>query len=515
MQRTRPRSLTATIAATALAGILALTACGGGDAGAQGDETRSLTFGTSAEPATWDAALGDITFTANYYEAVYDRLIVRQSDGELTPGLAESWEYDDEQTTLTLELREGVTFTDDTPFNADAVVANLEHYRDANGPATADLALVDSIQATDEYTVDLGLSAPDPALLENLSFSIGHIMSPTAIESGDIASHPVGTGPYTLDETQTTIGSQYVFQANPDNWRADEVQFQDLTILLLADQSAALNSLQAGQVDVTFLNDLQAAATAEEAGFTRLGTSPSWAGLVIFDRAGSVVPALGDQRVREAIQLAIDTESIKNAYLGGEEASEETAQVFGPSTEGYVPELDSANSFDPERAKELMAEAGYADGFSVTMPYYEVLGAGIMTSIESMLAEIGITVDYQSMSPSEVPPAILGGQFPMGMYTASYEGDWATMTTFLGDNAPFNPFGATDETAQGLIDDYQFGTDEERPAIAQELNEYVVDQAWYTMYGRGQASMFLNPDVVTAEAPQVGGLSLFDFQPVA
>ena len=138
----------------------------------------------------------------NYYQAVYDRLMHLDADGKPSPGLATEWSYDETGLRLSLTLRDGVTFTDGTAFDADAVKANLEKAKASSGEAGSALRAVDHVEVVDATHADIVLSRPDPGLVDALARSSGFMASPTALASPDLATAPVGSGPYVLDGTR-------------------------------------------------------------------------------------------------------------------------------------------------------------------------------------------------------------------------------------------------------------------------------------------------------------------------
>ncbi|MGH3277927.1 MAG: ABC transporter substrate-binding protein [Trebonia sp.] len=500
------------LAAVGVAATVMLAACGGGSAasGAGGSTSTTYTFATVFQPTTWDPAKADPTTAGPFFEAVYDTLLIRDGNAKIQPGLATKWKYNKDQTQLTLTLRTGVTFTDGEKLDAAAVVANLEHYRDADGPSTSDLASVRDIKAVGADSVVLTLTSPDPALVEHLATAVGYMAAPNAIKGGHLGTTPVGSGPYTLDTAHTVPGSKYVFKANPKTWRHDV--YQTIDISYMPDPNAALNALKAGQVNAAMLTDLQAAAAAQQAGFQRIQFSPSTVGLFIFDRDGKITPALKDVRVRQAINYAVDAKALVDAFLGGTKIGTLTRQSFGPDSDAWDPSLDSAYPYDPGKAKQLLAEAGYPNGFTVTMPYYTLLGTGVLDSLKEMLGKVGITVKYDQMAPEDVQPALLAGKYSMSLLTEFYDNDWTTMTTYFTPDAPFNPFHVQDPAIDGLIRDYQFASDSQRPAIAKKVNENVVDQAWTDIWAYGQPSILVNSKAVKVSQSNFAGFpSLFNF----
>ena len=230
-------------AATFAIAALALTGCSGGgsDSGDGGDATGgTLTLGAIIEPLTLDPSGAEWGNRAPYYQAMYDTLLVATPEGTIEPWLATEWEYNDDNTVLTLTLRDDVTFSDGTELTADVVVENLQRFKDGTSPDASYFANVDTFEAVDASTVAITLSAPDPSMLNYLTRDAGLIASSEAIAAGDLATNPIGSGPYVYDAAASVPGTSYRYTANPDYWNPDVQHYDDLVINVLADATAQL-----------------------------------------------------------------------------------------------------------------------------------------------------------------------------------------------------------------------------------------------------------------------------------
>ena len=493
------------IAAAAMVAASALTfsACGGGssDSSGGGDAAggAALTLGVLQEPASWDPAQAHVGHQLQPFQAVYDSLLLRQPDGTLAPMLATEWGYtDDTNLVFQMKLREGVTFSDGTPFNADAVKANLDHFAQDNGKQAAQVAAVESVTVVDPTTVQVNLSQQDPAFEYYMSQAAGLMGSPAALGTDAIDRTPVGTGPYTMDPAQAVVGSQYVFNAREGYWNPDLQKWDTITMKLLADPTSRVNALQSGEVDATLL-DAATSAQAESAGKAKLTYSTDWTGLLLFDRDGQVAPELASVQVRQAINHAFDREALLQALAGGQ--GETTAQVFGPESGAYIDDLDKAYPYDPEKAKSLLAEAGYPDGFSITLPVIPGASDTIMTAAAQQLADIGITANLTS-----VPVADYQGELGAGKYAAAwfslFQGvPWVAINQMITPTALYNPFKTTNPEIEGLINDVRNGGAESAEK-AKAVNTYVTDNAWFAPWYRPAQLYFYDESKVAVE-PQI------------
>lgn len=493
------------IAAGAAALMLGLAACGGGSSETDGTATGGstgtsdvaeggdLVLGSIQYPTSWDVEGFSIAHLTVFFGAVYDTLIRQDGEGNLIPGLATEWSYDDARTTLTLTLRDGVTFTDGTPFNADAVVANMEAFK---ASATADLSTaqyIDTVAAVDDTTVEFSLSAPDPMLTTWLSNSLGYMASPASIGAADAATNPVGTGPYTLDQANTVVGSKYAFTRNPDYWDDSYHVYDSLTINYYETPTALLNALQGNQVDASSFSDVSSITQVEGAGYTVNSMQLDWSGLILFDRDGVVDEPLGSVEVRQAINYAIDRETMLEVIQLG--YGTVTSSVFGEATDGYLPELDSYYEYNPDMARDLLADAGYADGFALTMPSTSLIPQALLTTIQQQLADVGITVNYQDTGANFITD-LLGGKFTSTWMQLASANDWQFVQLALAPESIFNVFDNETPEATALIDTMQTGTEEEAAVAAQDLNRYVTENAWFAPFYRID-TFYLSDDEVS------------------
>ncbi len=274
---------------------------------------------------------------------------------------------------------------------------------------------IDSVSAVDADTVDITLSAPDPAMEYYLSQALGLMGSPASLGTDAMDRLPVGTGPYTMVADKSVVGSQYVFVARDGYWNPDLQKWDKIDLKLLPDVTARVNALVTGEVDATIL-DGTTYQQAECAGKSLLEYATDWQGLLLFDRDGTLNPALKDVRVRQAINYAFDRENLL-AQLGGGKGKV-TSQVFGPDSTAYVPELDTYYTYDPGKAKQLLADAGYANGLTIEMPMATPGTETIMTFVAQQLADVGITREADPGPDRGLPGRARQGEVPGRMVLA-------------------------------------------------------------------------------------------------
>ncbi len=503
------------VAAAIAAVALVLTGCTGGSGATTGGANAqakggTLTIGAVQDVASFDPAKAHIGHPVPYYQAVYDSLLRHKPDGTLVPMLATKWVYNANKTVLTLTLHQGVQFTDGSPVNAAAVKVNLDRFRTGNGPDASTLSLVSAVDVKDTSTVAITLSAPDPSLVDNLANEVGFIASPKAIDGGKIATNPVGSGPYILDASATVAGSKYTFVKNPHYWDPSLQVYDTIVMKPITDSTAMLNSLLSGQVNAAYLN-AKTSQQAANAGMTEYKYQRGWLGLLIFDRDGTMVPALKDVRVRQAINLALDKDTLLAQVQKG--SGTVTSQMFGSSTSGYQPSLDKTYSYSLDKAKKLMSDAGYSKGFGVSMPMTSTIDPALVAGVTQGLADIGITVNWQNVAPSDYTAGLIKGKWPMAEFQIVQGSAWYTTTLEILPNATYNPFHTNTSTVEALAHSLQYGNEAEQASAAKQLNTYLVEQAWFVPFYRPDNILFTDKNTVTTPQEQQAVPSIYNYTP--
>ncbi len=479
-----------TAAATAVAAALLLAGCAAGsaddgDAGTKG----TLRLGLFVQPTSFEARTANWGNESPYIQAVYDTLLISDTDGQPLPHLATEWSYDEDNTVLTLELRDDVVFSDGTPFTADAAAQNLLRFRDGTSSNAAYGQSIADAAAVDEDTLEITLTAPDPAFLGYLAFNLGAQQSPASFDAEDSQTNPVGSGPYLLDTERSVTGSSYVFTANPDYWAPELQNYDEIVMSVYLDPTSMVSALQAGELDAANLANNEANPQIESAGYSISTWEQSWYGLFLFDRAGTMNPALEDVRVRQAINYAFDADGMLR--VAGSGYGTQTGQIFPERSVAFDPELDARYAYDPEKARELLAEAGYADGLTLEMPTTAFFPGAVMALIEQQLADVGITVNYTDTGTNFIAD-ILAPKYPATLMQLQQDADWALINFSLTPAATFNPTRYEDPKVDELIDVVHFGTPEESDVAVRELNAYIVEQAWFAPWFRVQSSFATN-----------------------
>jgi len=455
-------------------GLLVACSAGGGDQGGDASEERSLTIAMSAAPPSFDPAQVDNGTSAYVWGSIFDTLLTQDAAGKIVPNAAESWEYSDDALTLTLHLQDGMEFSTGDPVTAEAVKATLERDKETPGLRQAEAANIESIEAPDEQTVVINLTQPTPALISNLAMGLGAIGDPATLDQDRTALNPVGSGPYVLDES-TVNGSSYVLKRRDDYWNADAYPYSTVTVRVIEDAQALFNALQAGELDAGNVTADKVAAV-EGAGFTTKQVDAIAVGsLAILDREGTLVPALGDVRVRQAINMAFDRDLYVESLLGG--IGRSTDQLFNPAQGAYDPALEDVYTHDIKGAKKLLADAGYPDGFDLTLPS-TFLSATYEPAITQSLTDIGITVTWEPVPPQEITSSLASQKYAAAWFFDGLNVPARELDNNFGVNGFLNPFHYQSPELTALMDEVSVTTDQAAADdLYKEINTYVVENA--------------------------------------
>jgi len=327
-----------------------------------------------------------------------ETLLRYNKEAELVPFLATSWKEDAEALTVILTLREGVKFHDGTDFNAEAVKWNLDQFL---AMERAELQAVESVDAIDDYTVRLNLSGYDEGTLNYLAGHAGYMISPTAFEEHGqewCENNPVGTGPFKFVSWEKDVSIK--FERFDDYWQEGLPYLDGVTWFTMRDPMTAKISFLAGELDVLTMVDPQDAPDIAAAGKVVALTDAPGELEVGFPDGGHDYSAWSNLKVRQAAAYAINRQAIADAMGYGywtptNQRAPEGQWYYNPDVVGYP--------YNPEKARELLAEAGYSDdGFKTTLyvnavSAYRVL---IVTAIQGYFEEIGIDVEIDTMEQS-------------------------------------------------------------------------------------------------------------------
>jgi len=392
--------------ALALAVVLPGTALGASIAGAANFEWANDGDVRAMDPYTFNETVQN-SFLAN----IYERLIQHNRTLGLEPGLAVTWEATAPDT-WRFHLRQGVKWQDGTPFTAEDVVFSFERIRGKNSAKRSQVATIKEARKIDDMTVDFVTDGPDPILPNEIVAM--DIMSKKWCEDHDVVENVIfgkgenyalrnamGTGPYRLVSREPD--RKTVLERNPTWWGTPEGNVDHAEFNVIANAATRVAALLSGEMDMIYSVPPQDAAHIAASSGVRLIEGPELRTIylamdqnrdeLLFSSVKGKNP-LKDVRVRRALALAIDEDAIVKRVLRGQ--GHPTWLMYGPGVNGYDPEIDQRPPVDLAKAKALLAEAGYPDGFQIQMDCPNdryVMDEQICTAISAMLARIGIKVD--------------------------------------------------------------------------------------------------------------------------
>jgi peptide/nickel transport system substrate-binding protein len=480
MNRFTTRTGPALVAAGAM---VVLAACGGGGtSGGSGSQSPSdtLTFAYDADaaPTGYDPLLysqGQFTF----FSALYDALFVTTVDGAVEPSLATEFSNNAENTQTTLTLREGVTFADGSTLDSTLVKANLDRRSDEGLEAYGAFAPggaseITDVQAPDPQTVVITWAKPQASPDKNLVDTAGVIVGPDGVADPDsLETTPDGSGAYTLNEGETTRASTYTLDKNDEAWNADEWAYDTIVFNVITDRQALANAVVSGQADVATILDGQTVELVESRQSV-VSAGGTIVGFPVTDKTGVTNPAFAKEEARLAISHAIDRQAIVDDLHPG---ARPTTQLFPEAAAGFDEALDDEFGYDPDKAKELLAAAGLADGFEFDIT---VLGQPTedQVAIQSQLAEVGITMNFVTATSTDqvfaavrTDPVIFGpfgvGAQPAGFVAGVVYGGFVNMQ------------GAKEPEIEASLGAALGATGDAQEQALTDLNRAITANGWY------------------------------------
>ena len=400
------------IAVAAVAAALAVSA--------QSLEAKTFRYATTGDILGLDPHANNEGPTNAMKSNIYGRLVHRKPDLSLEPDLAVSWEKVNE-TTWRFKLREGVTFHNGNPFNADDVLFSHKRQTQETSDMSFVLNTVEEIRKVDDYTIEMITKGPDPILLLNMPNF--YIVDKEWIEENNafevVRAHGStnfpninanGTGPYKIVEwVQDT---RIVLEPFDNYWNKDatEGNVTKAVFTPIGNDATRVAALLSGEIDLMYPVPLQDVKRLEQDPNTEAMEGPELRTIFLgfdqwrdesLDLPGSKKNPFLDQRVRQAFYQAIDIEGIKRVVMRG--AATPTGLMIAPGINGFQDDMNDRFPYDPDAARKLLADAGYADGFEVTFDCPNdryVNDEEICTAIIPMLERIGVKVtpNFQTKS---------------------------------------------------------------------------------------------------------------------
>lgn len=439
------------------------------NADAEPSDASGIVVGMSQEVSSLDPHMDTDAGTRSVLFNVFEGLVKPTPNGDVIPAVASDYTISDDATVYTFTLRDGITFQDGTPVTVEDIKYSLERSAKMDGESSA-LSAITDITIVDDKTVQLTLAEANSEFIYNLSIAI----LPQANDANQ-ATNPIGTGPFKVSEF---VEGQYLALEKYDGyWQKDLDYVDSAKFKFIADAQAAFLELQAGTIDVLqYLTIDQVQALSDDYNVVE-STMMLVHGLFLNNAEGP----LQDVRVRQALNYAIDRDAINDFIFGGKSKIIKT-HGYPTITAWYNADTEAAYGYDVEKAKELLAEAGYPDGFEleITVPSSYTQHVNTAEIIAEQLAQVGITVSinqiewsswlsdvYQGRSyQSTVIGFDISSLSPATWYKRYYTSSANDFTNF--SNAEYD---STYEQALATIDH------DEKYALYGKLQQMITDEA--------------------------------------
>jgi len=439
----------------------------------------TLTIAIPQYPPSLDPASGQNAYS-DFFDLAYAPLIVKEPNGEFKSGLATSWQYGSDNKSFSIMLRSGVRFSDGSALTAAATKTWIQHEIAFSGGAGAGyFASLSSIDVTGPLSLTLHFSAPTPEL--ELIFSqileMGEIGSPNATSGKTLTTATDGAGEYMLDASHTVTGESYTYVPNPYYWDKSAVHWKTVVIKVITNPSTVLSALETGQVDVAEVQPITNAAAAKSAGLRVDAPLTLYMALALENRNAAPLSSL---LVRQALNYAVDRGPI--AKLLGNGYGLAIDQMAVPGDDSYDAALSNYYPYNPAKAKQLLAKAGYPHGF--TLPVLSLAAAQQNTLAEALqgqLANVGVTLQPDIVpSVNQYETDIAGTSFPA--VTLSW-GRLPAVTQYQilwGPNGQSSrPFKSSSRQLNDIYDKLITAPTSTEPTVAKEMQQYLVQNAWY------------------------------------
>jgi glutathione transport system substrate-binding protein len=449
----------------------------------------SVVLAIGGQPETLDPYNTNTTLTTAVTKSFYQGLFEFDKDLKVQPVLAESYTVSDDGLAYTFKLREGVKFHDGTDFNAEAVKVTLDRVLNPDNKLARfnQFNRISKVEVASTYSVKITLKEPFGPFINSLAHPSAAMISPTALAkwgSKDIAFHPVGTGPFVFEDWKQT---DYVKGRKFDGyWKQGFPKVDAVTWKPVLENNTRAAMLQTGEADFAFPLPYEQATALQASDKLKVTISPSI--IVRYVSFNMLQKPFDDIRVRQAINYAINKEALVKVAFAG----------FASPADAYVPEgvlyahKMAPWPYDPAKAKALLAEAGYPNGFESVLwsAYTTTTAVKTIQFLQQQLAQVGIKVQVQALEPGQRtewvqtapdPKAAKVRMYYAGWSSSTGEADWALrplLATEAWPPALSNTAYYSNPTVDGLIAKaLKTVKDDDKAALYKQAQEQIYKDA--------------------------------------
>lgn len=508
--------------------LVSCTAPENGEIGQEEPENKLVRVDTYGDPENLDPILKDKISALVLNSVIFEQLVEYDiGEGKFKPELAVDWEVSSDALTYTFELRQGAKFHNGREITAGDVKYSFERLLDPDNmsPFSSTLAGIKGakefiegnagevvgIEVTD-YAVKITLDQPDPVFMNRLSYAYCSVVPKEEVEElkADFGMKPVGSGPYKFDSW--TKDSKVVLVANPDHW-AGAPQIDVIESLIVKEESTRVAMFESGQIDYMLVTDPL---------YLKYKNDPQWADYLIevpelYTRHiafNCEKPPFDNKLVRQAICHAIDGPTLIETLLQGK--AYPATGVFPPSLSAYDPDLKGLE-YDPDKARDLLEEAGYPDGFEfeIICTDNSAWGLPVVEAIQPYLEQIGVTMRPVLAEWGVMMDRANAGDFEAYMYSVCGEPHpytWLLMFHTKSAGGAGNRMRYSNPEVDDLIDRMVTATSEEEMIdLARQAQRIIVEDAPWWCFNYNKAVIVHHPWVKGL----VGNPVDMDYQPFA
>ncbi|GAA1549300.1 ABC transporter substrate-binding protein [Nocardioides humi] len=451
--------------------ILALEACGGTSTGTSGGAGGTLKWAWQL-PTTWDPVTSSAGSDVQMLALAYDPITALDQEGNAIPWLAESWTYDASGTQVTFTLRAGLKFSDGSPIDATAVAKSIERGRSEQGSLIApQMKTIEKVSASGDRDVVLELSEVDYQYPLLFAGKTGMVVNPAVFEkdASSLATQPAGSGPFEV--TKYVQNDHASMKKNPNFFAADEIKVSAFDLYPQADPATVVAAVQSGQYNVARLFGAQV-QQAEDAGLEVQILDSMFVSCL--DVHTGMKP-FDDPAVVEALKFAIDREKIKEVANFG--IGDVNYQPFPPGYVGYDPDLGDIYAYDPDKSRQLLADAGYTEPIPAVFTS-SGFGPAAVELIQAQLKEVGIEAKIDTIPQTQHTQQVYIERSKALTYDgfAGRESPVQAFQVLFGAEGLMNPNRTTDPELEAQLKKVkETPTDDpEYPALLQEATRIAV-----------------------------------------
>lgn len=470
--------------ATMAVASLALAGCTSGTAPSAESSAPKLVVAVGTPPVSLDPLKAATGIPGTWFESpAYAAILTKDAKGDIKAGLAKSWGYvGSGNTDFEFTLRPGLKFADGTPLDAKAVAASMTYFtKTTTGPTRAYFAPM-TFTAKNADTVHITTSVPNPIIPDLLTIGLlggAPINAAGIADESATAGKTFGAGEYMLDAKQTVSGDHYVYMPNKKYWNQKAITYSEIDIRVIPNVQQQVQALKSGEVDA-IVGDPSIGGTVSGNGLTEIHEPGTVYNFYLMDRDGKNVPALANEKVRQALNMAVDRTAIAKAALGNYgTATDQVAINAGPAS-GYDPSLEKTYSDDVAKAKKLLDEAGYASGFTMPVTYlgYSPTDTKIAQAVASELSKIGVTVQLKAEPDFGTwVNDLVSNKFAATLLTGDGSQMYINAQFGFTKDAVMNPYGVADADVDSAFQKLATSSPSDIGAAARALNRVITDQA--------------------------------------